>query len=92
MCPVLGTMVPPPGVGGSHPCGWPGPWNSLRNGLFPSGVLLEVIVEQSCPFQNLQMRLAGAFLLDVELLVQQCIILQFFRTTHIYKTLLISSK
>ena len=46
MCSGLGRM-PPPGVGGWQPWLWPGPWDSLRNGLFPSGMVLEAALALS---------------------------------------------
>ena len=59
---VLGPRAhgpPPLGVGGSHPCQWPGLWDSLRNGLLPPRMVLEVIIEHSWPFRRFQMSLAG---------------------------------
>ena len=52
-------------------------------------MVLEVIVEQPWPFQSLPMRLPGSLSLDLELLMQLCILLLSFRTIDIYKDLLI---
>ena len=46
---------------------------------------LELILEQSSPFQNVPMRFPGVLLLDLELLMQQHILLQSFRIINIYK-------
>ena len=54
-------------------------------------MVLEVIVEQSWPFQNFPVRLPGPLSLDLELLMQQSILFGSFIIIEIYKDLLICS-
>lgn len=83
MCPVLGTMAPPLGGGWFSPL-----WVARVMELLPSGAAMEAVLSLPGPSNAA----SWGILLDLELLMQQCILLQCFRIIHIYEALLILPK